>query len=188
MKPDTYLFTDTESTRFPYKGGMREGQARVCQLAFIYTDAEGKTLAEFCALIKPDGWEIKEEAQKVHGITLEDCEAHGIPSTQALALFRHYEKMATKVIAHGEQFDRQMMDIEQAYASNGGDLPREPWHCTMKSYTHYFAGKWPKLAAALEFFTGRILGDDAHDAMHDVRACRDIFFAAKAKEANNGEL
>ncbi len=178
-KPETYLFVDTESTAFPRNGGMQPGQARVCQLAFIYTDAVGKTLAEFSSLIKPEGWEISAGAHAVHGLTLEQCDEHGIGAMQAMNLFRAYESMATKCVAHGESFDRRMMDIEHEYTSFEWFRPREPWFCTMRSYPQYFP-KWPKLAEALHFFTGRVLGDEAHDAMNDARACRDIFFAARA--------
>lgn len=185
MEP-RYLITDTETTGFPKKDGpVQDGQARVCQLAFIYADAQGKTLAEFSCLIKPDGWTISEGAHKVHGITDEMCEKHGIPAAEANRIFQMFRSMATTIVAHGEAFDRNMMDIECAYAVGLNDWsPSEPWHCTMKSTSHFF-GKNPTLAAALEFFTGRELGTSAHDAMHDARACRDIFFAAREKERLN---
>lgn len=53
------------------------------------------------------------------------------------------------------------------------------WFCTMKTNTHITGGKWPKLEEALKHFCGRELGSFAHDAMYDVKACRDIFFAMK---------
>lgn len=176
----TYLFVDTETTGFFKKGAcIQDGQARVCQLAFIYTDEDGKTLAEFSAMIQPDGWTIKEDAQKIHGKTDELCKAHGLPISLVMQVFKIFEANANLVVAHNEELDRTMLTIEEAYLK-GAELEHEvtPWHCTMKENMHHF-GKWPKLAQALEFFTGRILGADAHDAMHDVRACRDIFFAAK---------
>lgn len=185
MEP-TYLITDTETTGFPRKGGpIQEGQARVCQLALIYADANGKTLAEFNTLIKPDGWTISEGAGKVHGITDEQCAAYGIPAGEAFAIFQRFAGMATTIMAHGEEFDRSMLDIEKAYAL-GIDawMPYSPWHCTMKSNAHYF-GKNPKLEHALEFFTGRKLGENAHNAKFDVEACRDIFFAERMKSTQS---
>jgi DNA polymerase III epsilon subunit-like protein len=178
-----YLFVDTETTGFPKKGPrIQEGQARVCQLAFIYTDEDGKTLAEFSSMIRPDGWSIKEDASKIHGLTDDTCFAHGLDMRLVMEVFKRFETNANVVVAHNEEFDRGMLTIEESYlVGQEIDYIVTPWHCTMKSNEHHF-GKWPKLAAALEFFTGRILGADAHDALHDVRACRDIFFAARDRE------
>lgn len=55
----------------------------------------------------------------------------------------------------------------------------KPWFCTMKSNTHLTGGKWPKLEEALQKLCGRTLGEFAHDAMYDVKACKDIFFATR---------
>ena len=188
LPEETFLFTDTETTGFAKKGPhIQEGQARVVQLAMLLTDANGKTLAEFSGLIKPDGWKIGEGAQKVHGITDEQCERHGFNAKSVMNLFSGFAVRASTIVAHHEDFDRRMIDIEYAHM-NGVDAPTHynaSWFCTMKdrSITQHFGGRWPKLADALKHFTGRVLGDDAHDAMHDVRACRDIFFAARAAQA-----
>ena len=79
-----FLFGDTETTTFPKNGNeIQNGQARVCQLGLILTDSDGKSVAEFCSLIKPDGWEIQEGAFKVHGKSMELCDKYGLPATTA---------------------------------------------------------------------------------------------------------
>lgn len=62
----------------------------------------------------------------------------------------------------------------------------KPWLCTMKPNTEIVKApkkngssgyKWPSLEEALQFYCKRSVGEFAHDAMYDVKACRDIFFA-----------
>lgn len=172
-----FLFIDTETTGFAKNGELKqEGQARVCQIAMLLTDEKGKSLLEFSALIKPDGWTIGEGAGAIHGFTNELCEMFGLGGPTAAKLFRRMASMSQRIIAHNSDFDRRMMEIECAYHSV--PAPDVPWHCTMKTNTHITNGKWPKLEEALRHYCQRDLGEFAHDAMYDVKACRDIFFAA----------
>lgn len=186
---ETFMFLDTETTGFKKQGNMvQEGQARVCQLAFLLTDSVGRSLSEFSTLIKPDGWKVSQFNIDSCGITQEDCEKYGLAQKSVIALFARMASMATLLVAHNEEFDRNMMNVEQAYYNetqpDGKYISVDnPWFCTMKTNTHISGGKWPKLEEALTHFTGRTLEGFAHDAMYDVRACRDIFFAARARAA-----
>jgi DNA polymerase-3 subunit epsilon len=153
----------------------------------ILTDQNGKSLSKFSSLIKPDGWKISEGAQKVHGITDELCEKYGIKYHSAVGMFFLLAKKATKIIAHNEEFDRNMLAIEAAYYQKESGSPYKVdafnWFCTMKSNTHIKGGKWPKLAEAYKHYTGKELGDDAHDALVDAEGCKEIYFAMNKKEA-----
>ena len=66
---ENYLFIDTETTGFPKKGLKVRGQGRVCQLAMLLADNQGRALSEFHSLIKPDDWEIHSAAEDCHGIS-----------------------------------------------------------------------------------------------------------------------
>ncbi len=185
---ETFLFIDTETTGFKKSGPLiQEGQARVCQIAMLLTDSNGKSLAEFSALIKPDGWQIGEGAAKVHGFTNDLCEKYGINFKSAVAFYSRMVGMASQVIAHNSEFDRSMMEIEEEYSVNvATDIgfrytTSKQWFCTMKTNTHIKNGKWPKLTEALQHYCGRASTENAHDAMYDVRDCRDIFFAMREK-------
>lgn len=184
------LFIDTETTGFPKKYGnlVQDGQARVCQVAMLLTDKDGRSMAEFSTLIKPDGWQISEEAGRVTGFTNEVCELWGVAGKAAYLFYLRMSSIAEKIIAHNTDFDKKMMDIEGAY--NGMPVCSKPWICTMKVSSPILnlpptekmiaAGinspKSPKLEEALTALCGRSLGDTAHDAMYDVKACRDIYF------------
>lgn len=59
MTQQLFLAVDHETTGFA-KGGaaMQEGQARMCQTAFILFDEQGNSVFEFVGLIRPEGWTI----------------------------------------------------------------------------------------------------------------------------------
>lgn len=190
---ETFLFIDTETTGFPKKGSLiAQGQARVCQLAMLLTDNQGKSLMEFSSLICPDNWSISEGAAKVHGFTDDLCAEFGLDFRAAFSMYGKFAGLASMIVAHNSDFDKGMMDIEQEYYFEKLSLYPEakedhriktPWHCTMKTNTHITGGKWPKLEETLRHYCNRSLGDSAHDAMYDVKACKDIFFAVRKRNA-----
>lgn len=175
---ETFLFIDTETSGFKKNGNLiQEGQARVCQLAMILTDDRANTLAQMSSLVRPEGWSISKGALNVHGKTEEMCMKHGISQGEMVDIFDSFLSRSTQVVAHNEAFDRGMMEVELAYSGDENpDL--KDWFCTMKQNTH-ICGKWPKLEFTLQHYCGRSLGNDAHDAMADAKACKDIFFAMR---------
>lgn len=185
---ELYLGIDTETTGFKKSGALiQPGQARVCQMGMILFNEEGRSLAEFCSLVTPDGWEVGEGAQKIHGFSTTDCLTFGLSMAGIMQLYRSLTALAVQHVAHNADFDAGMMEIEQAYYNVNRPTEKRieimtPWFCTMKTNTHITGGKWPKLAEALRHFTGREQSA-AHDAMGDVRDCRDVFLAARKKAA-----
>lgn len=177
-----FLFLDTETTGFKKKGAIiQEGQARVCQLAMLMTDEHGKSLSEVSFLIQPTDWVISEGAAKIHGFGNELCEQYGVNGRAAYDLFKKLASMCKTVVAHNVGFDRGMMEVEAAY--NKFDEVPQDWFCTMlatmdicKLPGRYGKYKWPKLEEAYQQICGKQLGENAHDAMWDTRACKDIFF------------
>lgn len=182
MSNETFLFIDWETTAFKKSGALKqEGQARGCQVGMLLTDATGRILNSFSQLIKPDGWKVSQFNIDTCGITQEDCEKYGLPAKSVFTVFTRYAAMATMIVAHNAEFDKAFAEIEAAYAEM--PMPETEWHCTMKTNTHIAGGKWPKLNATLEHYCGRQLGNVAHNAMFDVEACKDVFFAKREKEA-----
>lgn len=143
------------------------------------------------AIIRPTDWTIHPAAERVHGITLERARAVGEDLSDVLR--RMYELVALAdddglgvhgtLIAHNLPFDHRM--IMRDCATVGVD-PTPLSHlrpfCTMRALTPrmrlpgHFPGKykWPNLAEAHRYCLGRDF-DDAHSAMGDVLACRDIY-------------
>lgn len=200
---ETFCFIDFETTGF-IKGGavVTEGQGRACQVAMLLTDATGRSMAEYCTLIKPDGWTVGKEALAVHGFTNDICEKYGVNFKTAVGFYNFMAQKTDIFVAHNADFDRDFMDVEVAYYNAQSSIPifipKKPWECTMKPNTNIVkapkknggAGfKWPSLEETLQHFCGRGVGEYAHDAMYDVKACRDIFFAKRSIEvARNGTV
>lgn len=176
---DNILALDTETTKFK-KGGslVQEGQARVCQLALILVKPSGKIIFELNTLIKPDGWTISEGANKVHGITDEECAANGMHMSDIFPIFHAVAEQAGTIVAHSSDFDRGMMEVEAAYL-NTPSPKSASWFCTMANNRHLNGGKNASLDLCLQHYCGRSLGASAHNAMSDAEAALDVFLAMR---------
>lgn len=207
MSEEIYLVADTETTGFKRSGPLiQPEQGRVCQLAFVLCGEDAEPIMEFSSLIKLGDIKISDGAFKAHGITAEKCNRFGLDQRSAFGIFHRAASLCTKIVAHVSSFDKGMMEIEQAYynynPATGADnekllLIDKPWHCTAAQATDIVklppteamqrAGrnhfKTPKLEECYHILTGKTLGDNAHDAMFDVRACKDVFFAMRKRAA-----
>lgn len=201
------LFYDTETTGLPDFKAPSEAphQPHIVQLAALLVDPESrKTIASMDVIVQPDGWTIPDDVAAVHGITTEYAEAVGIPEKLAVDLFMELWYRRPRV-AHNEQFDARIVRIaiKRLIDSQGEVLPlSDVWkegsaECTARMSTPIcalpptermraagrFHHKTPNLGEAYRHFTGREL-ENAHSAMADVLACRDVYFAIQdMKEA-----
>lgn len=179
-----YLFFDTETTGKAYFDAPCDAdhQPRLVQLGCILTDASGNEFGAVNLIIKPQGWTIPAEAAAIHGITTEHALAVGVPLYHALMVFGSLMRVATDRVAHNVDFDDFIMAGECSRLMV--ELKPTTKHCTMKSMTQACAlakrsghsgYKWPNLQEAYRHCFAREFAG-AHDAMADVRACRDVFF------------
>lgn len=181
---DAILFFDTETTGKwnKYAALTHASQPRMVQLGLHVCTPQQETLLEFQTLIKPDGWTVPEEAASIHGITTERCEKYGIPIIAAVGLFSRALVIADLVVAHNYEFDELIVSSEMTKTLNRNPLMDVKSFCTMKATTDIcklpgkYGYKWPKLDEAYRHFFHKGV-EGAHDAMVDVRACRDIYFA-----------
>jgi DNA polymerase III subunit epsilon len=172
-----YLFCDTE-TSDPVN-------QRICQLAAVLCDEQGKEVAELNTLIKPDGWEVHPRFVDIHGITTQMCIEKGIPMPIALDMMFGMSEKFSKVICHNYKFDSARIAFElSTYGYESKQFLEIPYFCTMINLTNICcipnpngrAGyKWPKLKEAHKHFFGVEFADQ-HDALADVRACKRIYF------------
>ena len=90
--------------------------ARVAQLAFVVSDAEGNILQRFerCISDVPGGCSAK--ATKYHGLTNEQLAREGIPIAEAMRQFgadlRKLDAAGGKLIAHNLEFDAGILRAE----------------------------------------------------------------------------
>lgn len=155
-------------------------QPRLVQLGALLLGPELETVGELNLIVKPEGFEIPEEAAQVHGITTQRALSFGLPEKSVLDLFVLFLEKSKRLVAHNITFDAIV--IGRAFAVHGMKVtPPEPY-CTMKAATPVckipgMRGgeyKWPSLQEAHKILLGTGF-EDAHDAMADVRACARIY-------------
>lgn len=195
----TALFYDTETTDMPLWREPSEDprQPHIIQLAAVMVDLDTREhLQSIKVLVRPDGWQIAEEAAAVHGISAELATAVGIPEvialTQLLALMCEPDVEGAPVfrqrIAHSASFDDRIVRI--ALKRYMGDTAAEqfkagPSYCTLtaaRGLMNLPGKKLPSLAEAYLHFTGKELVG-AHDAMVDTLACIEVYFAIQDRLA-----
>ena len=152
-------------------------QPHVVGLAAILADDAGNEFACMSVIIRPEGWEVPQEAAAIHGITTEAAAHYGIPIRAALAMFSQFCYLADELVAYNTAFDVEVMKAEYFRLDLEHYLYDEKVKCCMikcagilklpndNGYADY---KWPKLGASyLHFFGEEML--DAHQAIHDTR-------------------
>lgn len=200
------LIYDTETTGLPdFKAPSEsEHQPHIVQLAAILVDPDTrKTVASMDVIVRPDSWMIPAEVSAVHGITHEHALQVGVSESLALEMLMELWAGRTRV-AHNEQFDARIIRIALKrygpFRQESADAEADRWkegsaECTARMATPICAlpptdkmravgrhhHKTPNLTEAYRHFTGQELRD-AHSAMADVLACRDIYFAMKDTE------
>jgi len=190
----TILFFDTETNglvnhKLPSN---HPSQPRIVQLAAVLMEG-GKEIMSLSVMIKPDGWSIPAEVEKIHGFTTEYAAGVGISIGAALVAFSEMADRAQVICAHNAGFDK--IATESEALKIGLKLPeiyaKKEWFDTMKSSTNIckipgpYGFKWPKLSEAYQFFFKETL-EGAHDALVDVRACARIYKHLNAEAVANG--
>lgn len=198
------LFFDTETTGLPNRGAPdgHESQPHIVQLAALLVDDKGEEKASIDLTIRPDGFTIPAEVAKIHGITQEIATRTGVALASAVSAFNQLVLLADEVIAHNIQFDLQLMRI--AYARNqwtnrldeGVQSGKHKFFCTCEmsrdlcrlplserqKATGQTGFKQPKLIEAYKIAFNKEF-DNAHTALADVRACKEVYFWIKSREA-----
>ena len=199
------LFYDTETTGLPDFKAPSEAahQPHIVQLAALLVDLDTRqTIQSMDVIVRPHGWTIPDEVAAVHGITTEHAADVGIPERLAVEMFMDLWNNRNRV-AHNEQFDARILRIAlmrhqgNIFHSPSGKSVPDIWkegraECTARMATPIcalpptdkmkavgrFHHKTPNLGEAYRHFTGNDL-QNAHSAMADVLACRDVYFSIK---------
>jgi DNA polymerase-3 subunit epsilon len=172
------LFFDTETTGFKSSSFTPE----IVQIGAIVQDTETRrVLAELNVIITAKE-AIPPRVSEIHGITDELSAKFGVDGTAAESMFGLMVQMSDIVVAHNIAFDLDIIDGVWPVAH--ALLMNKEQFCTMQQAedrvglagNHAGGTKYPKLIEAYRHFYGKEF-DNQHDAMADVRACRDVYFA-----------
>lgn len=195
MKP--VIFYDTETTGLPLfsepSGDPR--QPHMVQLAAIMVDLDTlNTLQTLDVIIKPTEWQITEEMTAIHGVSHEHAMDVGISEATATSML--LDMVGTRLrIGHNESFDARILRIATKRYFN--DELADVWKaglaectaglttkiCNLPPTPKMVAAnrhhpKTPNMQEAYKHFFGKEF-DNAHSAISDVLACRDVYFAVK---------
>ena len=183
-----YLVIDCETTGLPKDRNAPirdvDNWPRVIQFAWALYD-ETQTAAETAAcIVRPEGFIIPADAQRIHNITTERALAEGKDLAETLRSLASAAAKAKVLVAHNLDFDVNVISAE--YIRMGLEPPfgGKKRICTMRQSAEFcgIAGergfKWPKLSQLHNKLFGCDF-EEAHDAGADVAACARCFFALK---------
>lgn len=189
---DNILVFDTETTGKikDFKASLHEMPFMV-QLAAVLFTPDARPVAHMSMMTFPEykgqQYPIPAEASGIHGVTQELLDEVGYSSKLALAVFNNLVKRAGVVVAHNLSYDDKI--IRASYmrvAADQDTYKNSKKGCTKNMTTNhlklpgkYGKFKWPSLDEAYRAMVDPAGFSGAHDAMVDVLACADVFFAAR---------
>tara|TARA_R110002126_G_scaffold91238_4_gene217299 strand:- start:1911 stop:6140 length:4230 start_codon:yes stop_codon:yes gene_type:complete len=156
---------------------------RLVQLAWQLHDEKGKLISNNNYIVKPEGFTIPYNSEKIHGISTQRALKEGHDLKKVLEIFEEDLKKTTFLVGHNIGFDisivgaellrteRPIVDLEKQ-ALDTKDISTE--FCAIPGGK---GGKfkWPTLFELHQKLFGEGFGD-AHDAAYDVDATAKCFF------------
>lgn len=182
-----YLIFDTETTGLPKNYDAPhtdlDNWPRLVQLAWQLHDANGKLINAENIIVKPEGFTIPYNAEKVHGISTERAMKEGSPLKDVLLKFAEDIQKTQAIIGHNIEFDMNIMGAEYIRGEVDSVLWEKRLIDTKESATDFCAipggkggkYKWPTLTELHQKLFSEAF-DDAHDAAYDVAATAKCFF------------
>ncbi|MEA1784685.1 DNA polymerase III subunit alpha [Arenibacter sp. GZD96] len=111
-----YLIFDTETTGLPKRWDApitdTDNWPRCIQIAWQLHDAMGVLVEHQDYLIRPDGFNIPYDAEKIHGISTALAEKEGVPLAEVLEKFNLALSKATFIVGQNVGFDVNIMGAE----------------------------------------------------------------------------
>lgn len=185
-----YLVFDTETTGLPLWKDPSDDprQPHIVDLACSLFDEAGLEVGRYDTIINP-GVPIPDEVARIHGITDEIAQEHGVEPAEAFNNFLPLLDRASVIIGHNVSFDIRLTRILGARVTGEKWECNVPTFCTMRKTTnickvlgpksrHPQDWKWPTLIEATRHFFGEDHAN-AHRARADCDASARIFFHLK---------
>lgn len=111
-----YLIFDTETTGLPKRWGApisdTDNWPRCIQIAWQLHDDMGNLIEHQDYLVKPEGFNIPYDAERIHGISTELAEAQGISLLEVLEKFNTALAKAKYIVGQNVGFDVNIMGCE----------------------------------------------------------------------------
>ncbi|WP_109434216.1 MULTISPECIES: DNA polymerase III subunit alpha [Aquimarina] len=189
-----YLVFDTETTGLPKRWDApisdTDNWPRCIQIAWQLHDAMGNCIEHQDYLVKPDGFNIPYDAEKIHGISTELAEQDGITLEEVLEKFNIALSKTKFVVGQNVGFDVNIMGAEFYRLGVENDLQNLPVLDTCTETTASLCqipggrgGKFklPTLTELHQHLFGVAFGE-AHNATADVEATTRCFLELIRKQ------
>lgn len=179
-----YLIFDTETTGLPrdYSASITDfdNWPRLVQLAWQLHDHTGKLMSSGNFIVKPEGFTIPFNSEKIHRISTKKALEEGHDLAFVLQEFRKDMDRSNFMIGHNVSFDENVMGAEFLRKKIASSIMDKPKIDTKDESTEYVAipsargFKWPTLGELHHKLFGENF-EDAHDAAADVEATTRAF-------------
>ncbi len=180
-----YLIFDTETTGLPrdYSAPITDfdNWPRLVQLAWQLHDHTGKLMSSGNYIVKPEGFTIPFNSEKIHGISTKRAHKEGHDLEFVLKEFRKDIDRAYFLIGHNVSFDESVMGAEFLRKKIPSAIIDKPKIDTKDESTEYVGipngrggFKWPTLGELHHKLFDKGF-EDAHDAAADVEATTRAF-------------
>ena len=182
-----YLIFDTETTGLPKRWDAPlndlDNWPRCVQVAWQIHDNKGELVSQKSFLIKPDGFSIPYESEKVHGISTALADKQGASLQQVLDEFYNAVVKSEFLVGHNISFDRNILGAEFLRLGLNDVLAEKKLIDTCNDETANLCKikggrggkfKFPTLSE-LYIFVFKENFDEAHNAAADVEATSRVF-------------
>lgn len=178
-----YTIIDTETTGlFDFsRPADAEGQPRLASFAMLAADDDCNLICATHVLVRPDGWQMGEEAERINGLSQQLLEAHGVSVDQVLVRYAAEITRGSIIVGHNIDYDAKIMRGELRRYGLEDFKGRTATICTMRALTDFCCipkvngrgYKWPKLSEAVRHCLNRD-PSGAHGALHDALDALDL--------------
>jgi len=200
-----YLIFDTETTGLPqnWKAPLTDfnNWPRMVQLAWQMHNKKGELITVKNYIIKPEGYDIPFNSEKIHGISTERAHKQGVDLKVVLQEFITDVHGSQFVVGHNVEFDNNIVGCELLRKEMDNILSDFPCLDSMKLSVDYCkipgrrggGFKWPSLTDLHQKLFGETFAE-AHNASADVEATSRCFLelirleVISAKKANLTEV
>src|SRR5690554_5703041 len=180
-----YLIFDTETTGLPqnYSAPITDvdNWPRLVQLAWQLHDYTGKLISSGNYIVKPEGFTIPFNSEKIHGISTQRAQEEGVDLNFVLREFSKDMNRAFFLIGHNVSFDEKIMGAEFLRKKIPSAIMDKAKIDTKDDGTEFCqilnnrgTYKWPTLGELHHKIFGKGF-EDAHDAAADVEATARCF-------------
>ncbi|UOX34631.1 DNA polymerase III subunit alpha [Flavobacterium sediminilitoris] len=189
-----YLIFDTETTGLPRSWSApitdTDNWPRCIQIAWQLHDDMGNLVEHQDYLVKPEGFNIPYDAERIHGISTELAQENGIALSEVLEKFNIALSKAKFVVGQNVGFDVNIMGCEFHRMNTESEMSKKPVLDTCTEVTAQLlklpggrGGKFklPTLTELHEYLFG-VPFSEAHNATADVEATTRCFLELIKRE------